>query len=384
VKAPLELVLCNQKDGGCGLLQLKHTVSAETLYRDYWYKSGINKTMTDELVGIAGKVSSIAGLKEGDFVIDIGSNDGTLLRGYDVPGLTTVGFEPARNMEQYGKEGTTKIFVDFFNHRDWQKEFGSAKAKAITAIAMFYDLDDPNEFVSDIVKCLDDEGVFVVQMMYLPSFLARNAFDGICHEHLEYYSLMALENLFGRHGLEVFDLEMREHINEGSIRIYVRKRGKGNALRIPPGAGERVALMRDNERKLHLEDKSSYESFAKRVSEAKEKAVEFIRQEAARAKKIHGYAASTKGNTTLQYYGLGPELIEAIADRNPAKWGKVTVGTNIPIVSEADSRKAKPDYYFVLAWHFFPEFKEREKEFLQGGGKFILPMPEFKVVGYDG
>lgn len=382
VKAPLELVLCNKRDGGCGLLQLKHTVSPEAMYRNYWYRSGINKSMTDELDGIAEKLESMVPLKPGDFVIDIGSNDGTLLRGYKkIPDLKLVGFEPAKNLEEYGKKGTTKIFVDFFTHAAWQKAFGDAKAKIVTAIAMFYDLDDPNSFVADIVKCLDDDGVLVIQMMYLPSLLKRNAFDGICHEHLLYYSLGSLENLLKRHNLEVFDIEMREHVNEGSLRVYVKKVGHGKSINVLSGAAERVEKLRVDEENLGLGDKKVYEELVERVIEAKNKAISFIKQEVANGKKVHGYAASTKGNTTLQFYGLTPNLIEAIADRNPQKWGKLTVGTMIPVISEEESRARKPDYYFILAWHFLPEFKERERKYFESGGKFIVPMPEFEVIG---
>lgn len=383
IKAPLELVLCNAKDGGCGLLQLKHTVSGEALYRHYWYLSGINKTMADELNGIANKATEIANLKAGDYVIDIGANDGTLLRGYNVDGLKTVGFEPAQNLEEYNSVGITKTIVDFFSHSSWVKEFGEAKAKAITAIAMFYDLDDPNTFISDIIKCLDDEGVLIIQMMYLPSFIERNAFDGICHEHLEYYSLFSLENLLKKHGLEVFDIETREEINEGSLRIYIRKIGHGTSLNILPGTKERVLELREKEDNLGLGDKKIYEDLVKRVLEAKERSVSFIKQEVALGKKIHGYAASTKGNTTLQFYGLTSGLIEAIADRNSQKWGKLTIGSRIPIISEEESRAEKPDYYFILAWHFLSEFTEREKEFFEKGGKFIIPMPEFRIIGKE-
>lgn len=381
LKAPLELVLCNVKDGGCGLLQLRHTVSNEAMYRNYWYRSGINKTMTDELNGIAEKAGSVANLKSGDFVIDIGANDGTLLRGYKVPGLNTVGFEPARNLAQYNKEGTTKIIADFFNQAAWQNEFGKVKAKVITAIGMFYDLDDPNSFVADVVKCLDDEGLLVIQMMYLPSFLARNAFDGICHEHLEYYSLCSLESLLKRHGLEVFDVELREQINEGSVRFYIRKRHKGSSLRILGGAADRVVALRAKEAGLGLDGKGAYEALVDRILVEKGKVISFIRREVANGKKVHGYAASTKGNTTLQFYSLTPDLIEAIADRNPQKYGKYTSGTLIPVISEEDSRAQKPDYYFILAWHFLPEFINREADYLKGGGKFIVPMPEFRVIG---
>ncbi len=381
IKAPLELVLCDSKEGGCSLLQLKHTVSNEDMYRNYWYRSGINKTMTDELVGISQKCSQMAQLKSGDYVIDIGANDGTLLRGYSILGLNTIGFEPARNLQKYNQEGTSKIIVDFFGHLAWRQAFPEAKAKVITAIGMFYDLDDPNSFVGDIYKCLDDDGVLVIQMMYLPSALERNAFDGICHEHLEYYSLHSLENLLKRHGLEVCDLEMREHINEGSIRVYIRKSGKGKGISLLHGANERLIQQRKLEAELKLDEKQTYEALVQRIMDAKNKVVSLIKDEVAKGKKVHGYAASTKGNTTLQFYGLNSKLIQFIADRNPTKWGKFTAGTDIPVISEEESRSLKPDYYFILAWHFLPEFIERESEFLNRGGRFIVPMPEFMVIG---
>lgn len=381
IKAPLELVLCNRTAGGCGLLQLRHTVSCEAMYRNYWYRSGINRTMTDELNSIAEKVTKIADLKRGDCVIDIGANDGTLLRGYKVKGLRTIGFEPARNLEVFGRQGTTRIIVDFFGYEAWKMAYGAERAKVITAIGMFYDLDDPNTFVSDIVKCLDDEGLLVIQMMYLPSFLERNAFDGICHEHLEYYSLRSLERLLDRHGLQVCDIEMREHINEGSIRVFVKKTGKGDSLKLDDGADARVVALREKEGRLGLDEKETYDALVRRILDAKDKVVALIRQEVSNGKKIHGYAASTKGNTTLQFYGLTPQLVEAIADRNHQKWGKFTVGTLIPVISEEESRAKRPDYYFLLAWHFLPEFLAREADYLRRGGKFIVPMPEFRVIG---
>lgn len=379
IKAPLELVLCDAKQGGCGLLQLRHTVSSEAMYRNYWYRSGINQTMTDELADIASNAAKAANLKAGDFVIDIGANDGTLLRGYKVAGLNTVGFEPARNLYEYGKEGTTKIIVDFFNQNAWSSEFGTAKAKAITAIGMFYDLDDPNTFVADVCKCLDDQGVFIIQMMYMPLALEKNAFDGICHEHLEYYTMASLENLLGRHDLEIFDMQMRAEINEGSVRFFIRKKNTNSGPQSEGGL-ERVAKLRLSEEKLGLEKLETYEALVERIQEAKQKTLNFLRQEKAKGKVVHGYAASTKGNTTLQFYGITPDLMEVVADRNPTKWGKFTVASGIPIVSEEDSRKRKPDYYFVLAWHFLPEFVARETDFFKRGGNMIVSMPEFRVI----
>ena len=380
IKAPLELVLCDAKKGGCGLLQLRHTVSSEAMYRNYWYRSGINQTMTDELTDIASDAAKVANLKAGDYVIDIGANDGTLLRGYKVAGLNTVGFEPAHNLHTYGKEGTTKIIVDFFNRSSWGAEFGQAKAKAITAIGMFYDLDDPNTFVADVCECLDDQGVFIIQMMYMPLAIKKNAFDGICHEHLEYYTMNSLENLLHRHGLEVFDVQMREEINEGSVRFYISKNVPSAAKFKNTEANIRVSKLRASEERMGLQVLSTYEALVQRIESSRKSTLDFIKQEKARGKKIHGYAASTKGNTTLQYYGINSELVEAIADRNPVKWGKYTVSSGIAIISEEDSRAQKPDYYFVLAWHFLPEFIAREREFLDRGGKMVVSMPEFRIV----
>lgn len=336
--------------------------------------------MTDELADIALNAARVANLQAGDFIIDIGANDGTLLRGYKVQGLKTIGFEPARNLYEYGKEGTTKIISDFFNHEAWVAAFGQAKAKVITAIGMFYDLDNPNSFVADVCKCLDDKGVFVIQMMYMPLAIERNAFDGICHEHLEYYTMASLENLLARHDLEVFDVQMREEVNEGSVRFFIRKtKNAVNDAQVQAGM-ERVATVRKAEEKLGLEELGTYAAFEERIQTARQTTLDFLKQEMAQGKKIHGYAASTKGNTMLQYYGITSKLLNAIADRNPTKWGKFTVASGIPIISEEESRNQKPDYYFVLAWHFLPEFIDRERAFFLRGGKMIISMPSFRVI----
>lgn len=381
-KYPLTLVLCNKDIGGCGLLQLQHTVPNEVLYRNYWYRSGINATMTRELEAIARTAEEMAGLKEGDSVIDIGANDGTLLRGYGAKEIHRIGFEPADNLERYNSVGTTKVFKDFFDHRLLDAAYPGLKAKVITAIAMFYDLEHPNDFVANVARALDQNGVFVVQQSYLPLMLETNEIGNICHEHLEYYSLLSLENLLARHGLEVFDVIIND-INGGSFRTYIRHKGKGTALRIEPGAAERVAEMRESEKKLGLHTKEIHDAFVARVRGIKDQLIAFLREEKEKGKTIYGYGASTKGNTLLQFFGLGPDLITAIAERNPDKWGKKTIGTLIPIVSEEDARAAQPDYFLVLPWHFIKEFREREAAFLARGGKFIVPMPQFSLIEKD-
>ncbi|OGZ01630.1 MAG: hypothetical protein A2946_02035 [Candidatus Liptonbacteria bacterium RIFCSPLOWO2_01_FULL_53_13] len=371
---PLTLVLCDKGGGGCGLLQLKHTVSPETLYRNYWYRSGMNTSMTRELHGIARKAESLLDLRERDFVLDIAANDGTLLRGYHTSGIRLTGFEPAKNLAEYNAVGTDRIIPEFFDAKLWEDEFGGQKVKVITAIAMFYDLENPNQFVADAAKILDDEGIFIIQMSYLPLMLSQNAFDNILHEHLEYYSLLALESLLARHGLEAFDVELND-VNGGSFRIYIRHKGKGKTIRVSEGAYERLQNLRNEEEQSGLHTKTIYDEFVARVHNTKDKVVDFIKREKENGKTTYVYGASTKGNTLLQFFNLNHTLITAAAERNPDKWGKKTVATNIPIISEEEARTAMPDYFLVLPWHFLGEFKEREIDFLRRGGKFIVPLP---------
>lgn len=374
---PLELILCDPKKDGCGLLQLKHTTSRERMYRQYWYRSGINQTMRDALADVTANIESLISLEPGDVVIDIGSNDSTLLKSYKTSGLKLVGFEPAKNLMEYAKIENGTIINDYFNYAEYQKIFGDKKARAITSIAMFYDLEDPNIFVDDIKNSLADDGILIIQMNYLVSMLEQNAFDNIGHEHLEYYSLYALEHLLNRHALEVFDVELND-INGGSFRIYVKHNGANT--RTPDGAQERLNSLRQKESEIGLNDLKIYKEFANRLEELKNKTVNFIKEETQKGKTVYLYGASTRGNTLLQYYDLDSKLITAAAERNPDKWGKYTVGTAIPIISEEQARKEKPDYFLVLPWAFIKEFVKRETEFLKDG-KFIVPLPEFEIIG---
>jgi|TARA_B110000503_G_scaffold23182_1_gene36104 hypothetical protein len=378
--APLELVQCK---GECKLIQLRHTVSSQEMFREYWYLSSINQSMVMELSHIVKSIESLVELNKDDFVVDIGANDGTLLRHYKNKDINTIGFEPALNLKYLNSEGISKIIPEFFSFKNWKKSFSNKTAKVITAIGMFYDLDNPNTFVEDIEKMLSNDGLFIIQMMYLPLFVQKNAFDGICHEHLEYYSLFSLEYLLSKFNLQVIGLEIREKVNEGSARFYIVKKNFSKKINIKSDFKANLKFYRDKEVKLKLDEINIYNKLILNIDIAKEKTMSFLNLERKKGKIIHGYAASTKGNTTLQYYGITSETIEAISDRNPEKWGKYTSGTNIPIISENDSRLRNPDYYFVLAWHFIETFVERESEFLERGGKFVVSMPFFKVIDND-
>lgn len=361
LRAPLDLVTCDK----CSLLQLRHTAPQELLYsRYYWYRSGVTETMRNALKELVVDIESMISLSSGDVVLDIGANDGTLLSHYSVDGLCRVGCEPADNLVDMLKENTDYVLHDFWNYDNYMKlaaKHAFGKAKVVTAIGMFYDLEDPNKFIKDAQKVLADDGIFVAQLMCLTPMLEKNDLGNICHEHLEYYSLDSLKYLFETNGLEMLKIE-ENNVNGGSYRIYARHY-KGNGIEY----AERVS-------------RKDIMAFADRVMKNRDECVDFIKSEVAKGKKIYIYGASTKGNVILQYYGLDNSLITAAAERSPEKWGKYTVGTWIPIVSEEEARKAAPDYFLVLPWAFFDEFYEREATWRANGGKFIVPLPEFRVV----
>ena len=367
-QAPLELVRCQS----CGLIQLRHTFSRASLYRHYWYKSGISSTMRDALSNLTARACSVAKPHVGEIVLDIGCNDGTLLRSYPVDGLELVGFEPAENLVTEARTGTSRIFNDFFNAATFRKEFGDRKAKIVTSIAMFYDLEDPNGFVSDVVKILSGDGVWVVQQNYLATMLEQNGFDNIGHEHLEYYSLGTMQKLLDRHRLQVFEVETND-VNGGSFRTFISHIG-----RYP--IGNSVAEMKKKEAKLGLTEHATYEKFAHNISTIKSTVREFVLGEVKRGKTVYVYGASNRGNTILQYCELDHSLIAKATDANPEKWGRRTVGTMIPIVSKEEARKEKPDYFLVLPHHFLSEIIREEAKYLESGGRFIVPLPKFQVL----
>ena len=380
-KAPLELVLC----GNCRLLQLRHTVPGKMMYENYWYRSGTNQTMRDALADVTKAAGKLIQLKAGDSVLDIGCNDGTLLGSYAVPGIYKIGFDPAQNLAAFSREVADKVIVGFFEADRFlaEADLHDIRPKVVTSIAMFYDLEYPQKFVSGIRRIMHTDGLWIVQMSYLPLMLKQNDFGNICHEHLEYYSLQSLEYLLDLEGLLIVDAELND-VNGGSIRVFIRNRAAdpntfGDETH-RKHAAERVSALRQSEAELKLDTPTPYLEFAQRVQGIKQDVSSFIKKQVEQKKKIYVYGASTKGNTMLQYFGLDCSVIRGAAERNPAKWGKVTVGTRIPIISEAEARAAKPDYFLVLPWHFIDEFKVREHEFLSSSGRFIVPLPQFALV----
>ena len=354
-KCPLDIVLCEN----CSLFQLRHTAPQELLYaRHYWYKSGINDTIVDDLREIAEVTSKITGLGQGDVFLDIGANDGSLLRNLKGKAIT-VGCEPADNLKDELRENCDYIINDFWNYENFQK-LDVGKAKVITAIGMFYDMEDPNQFIEDAAKALQDGGLFVAQLMTLKPMLQNFDLGNICHEHLEYYTYESLKYLFEKNGLEIYKIEENK-INGGSYRIFARKFENGSI-----------------DWAETIEEQDLY-AFKEQLDKSRDLCVNYIKKAAKEGKKVYAYGASTKGNVILQYYNLDSKYILGAADKNPEKWGLYTL-TDIPIVSEEEARE-KADIFLILPYAFSKEFIKREEDWLKGGGEIILPLPEFKIVG---
>jgi len=381
-KVPLVLCYCDTEsnENGCGLVQLKHTTPGELMYPRYFYRSGINTTMTNHLHSIVDQITAFfiregSGIEDSDTIIDIGCNDGTSLKYWASKGYNNLyGFDPAENMLEFSKKSGANITTSYFN----LENVGRVKAfdaKVITSIAMFYDLEDPNEFVRDISVTLDSKGLWVFEQSYLPSMLEQNAFDTICHEHLEYYSLSTVQKLLARHGMEVVDVYLND-INGGSFQVHASHR---NAFKRTLEAKARIQSLLEREFEMEIDTGEAFRLFENRVNKNNESLSSFLKQAKKEGKTVYAYGASTKGAITLQVCGITSDLIKGCADRNPMKWGTEIIGTGIPIVSEDEARADNPDYFLVLPWHFMEEFDKREKEFRDHGGKWIVPIPEFRV-----
>jgi len=359
--APLDFCQCP----ACALVQLRHTVDPELLFRQYWYQSGINETMRAELADVARSAMAwVGGLSAGDCVIDIGANDGTLLNQLAIPDVTRVAFEPARNLNTALHQHADLVVADYFP-QGLQQLTRLPSAKVICSIACFYDLDDPGTFVQAITQCLAPDGVWVVQFQDLDQMIRATAFDNICHEHLVYYSLASVERLIEPYGLHVTHAERRA-INGGSYRLFIQV----DTVR----ADETVGALRFAE--AGCEHWHALERFAWRVGEAR-------RQIQSALTAVEGtidlYGASTKGNTLLQYCGLDGGVIRQAWERSEAKWGRLTA-TGIPIVSEAEGRRDPPDLLLVGVWQFREAILRREVAYLQQGGAMLFPLPAVDLV----
>ena len=374
-RIPMSLVRCDPTldEKACGLLQMEHSVPPEILYSSYWYRSGTNNTMRQHLLGIAQEAMGIVGRAE-CVVLDIGCNDGTLLDCYP-PGFSKYGVDPSDVALAAG--GDISLIRDIFPSTELTGVLAGRKCDIVTSIAMFYDLEDPIGFAREVKRLLAPDGIWVLEMSYMPTMLKMNSYDTICHEHLEYYSLAILERILLQAGMKVFNVTLNS-INGGSIRCFAthatnyQYRGD-DYLR-------RLRALRQEEFDLELDTDKPYRNFQNRINAHRDELAALLGKLKADGSQIHVYGASTKGNTILQWCGIDARVISVAAERNPDKYGARTLGTDIPIVSEEQSRAMRPDYYLVLPWHFKEEFLQREADATRRGIKFIFPLPDIEIV----
>lgn len=377
---PLEVMMCDD----CQLVQLNHTTPSEDMYHErYGFKSGVNEAIRANLSEIVEECFKWK--PKARRWLDIASNDGTLLS--NVPeNVYRVGIDPITKYCEEARQHADLVINDFFqpHYFHYQLDQGEdlyPKFDVITSVSMFYDLDDPNEFVKGVKGILAPEGVWSIQQNYLLTTMELNAIDNVCHEHLEYYSLHSLEKLLDRHDLEVFDVSTNT-INGGSIRTLVQHKGAYSRLnngitnRIQPS----VQKQRDKEMAFGIADPKIYERFGYETQLRMLKLANFVLKEALDGKVTYIYGASTRGGTIWQGAGLDVEHLPKAVERNPEKVGKKIASIQVPIISEEQARAEKPDYMLVSPWFFKEVFLEREREYLENGGKFIFPLPEVEIV----
>jgi len=370
--APIALMWCP----GSGLVQLKHSYDTSVMFGDnYGYRSGLNAGMVNHLTSVVHRLEVAAKLTPGDIVVDIGSNDATTLKAYQTPGIRRIGIDPTGTKFSEFYPADIELVSDFFSEAAFRSVVPVERAQIVTSISMFYDLEDPIDFARQVESILADNGVWLLEQSYLPAMLRTTSYDTICHEHLEYYRLDTIRRIIEAAGLKLVDISFND-VNGGSFTVM--------ATRASSGAFEvnRVLIdwVIDQERRAGLDTIDPYLEFAQRVERHRNDLRDLIHRLTSAGKSVIGYGASTKGNVLLQYCGFDENVIPAIAEVNLDKFGRRTPGTDIQIISEAEAHAIKPDYFLVLPWHFKSGILAREREYREGGGKFIFPLPHIEVV----
>lgn len=381
IVAPLVLMKCNDSCGDhCGLVQLKHNVASDELYNhDYGYRSGLNDTMTRHLGDLTKCIcQKIKGIQKDDIILDIGSNDCTLLKSYPYDGnfVRYIGIDPTGRQFAHFYPSYVDLVKDFFSHENFNRFFPNQKAKIITSIAMFYDLPDPLNFMKDIKNTLSHDGLWVFEQSYIISMLETVSFDTICHEHLEYYAFKQIEWMIKRVGLRVIDVSLND-CNGGSFRVTVTHEDNDYVVN-----QDAIDHLKSIEKMAQLDTMIPYKIFNEKTSHVKEQLTFLLNLYKNNGKRIYLYGASTKGNTLLQYFGIDRSLIMAAAERNVEKYGRRTPQTDIPIISELEMRLANPEVLLVLPWHFKNEFIMREKDYFDKGGVMLFPLPNMDLVSH--
>jgi hypothetical protein len=382
IRVPLTMTLCDRTKNanGCGLLQLREEVDPDLLYRRYFYRSATSETMRQDLKDVISDIERRVGLKAGEIVVDIGANDCTTL-GFYPPSLRRVGFEPARNIDWSGVDKNITIVNDYFSGAAFLQRFPNEKARAVGCNAMFYDLPDPNRFSAEVKSILAPDGIWCIQLSYLPFMLTNMNFYDICHEHLSYYSLAALQKLMERNGLVVIDASTNA-VNGGSLRAFITH-VENRAVRQVSGR-ENLAALAAAEKKLHLEEPQTFRDYFGKINDLARRVKAYLDSEIRNGGHVFGLGASTKGNVLLQLFGITKDMMPYISERNTEKVGLRTLGTDFELISEERARALRPSSMLVLPWYFKKEIVAREREYLEQGGKLLFPMPYAHVVTGQG
>ena len=367
-KYPLDVYFCDS----CSLVQIIDVVPPEVMFTDYPYITGTSETMKNNLSQLCASTSSCTVLDSNDQVVDIGSNDGTLLSFFKEYGCRTLGVEPAGNIAQLASKKGIETIQRFFTNETCSSILESyGKAKIITGTNVFAHVDDINGFIMCVQRLLHPDGMFVIEVPYLPDMLDKLEFDTIYHEHLSYFSLSALTTLFTNHGMSIVNVE-RLTVHGGSIRVYISPIGEQRC--------HYLEELLDQETKIGIPYIDIYEKFAADVNALKSDLITMLNNLKNDGKRITGYGAPAKGNILLNYCGVDDTVLDCIFDNTPFKQDLFTPGTHIPVVSDAKFEKISPDYCLLLAWNYEEEILKKEKSYLQNGGNFIIPIPHPKVV----
>jgi hypothetical protein len=374
-RGPLQLGKCER----CHLVQLLHNYDLSQLYGEtYGYRSGLNASMVRHLHQKVQRIRRLVTLGKDDLVIDIGANDSTLLQAYGEGTAELVGIDPSGRKFAHHYPPHIALIPEFFASDLINRRYPGRRAKVVTSIAMFYDLEQPMAFVQEVADALAQDGLWVFEQSYLPFMLDTTSYDTVCHEHLEYYALKQVKRMLDAASLKIVDLEFND-VNGGSFSVAAAKRDAPYHE-----ASDLIARTLEDELRRGLDELSTYEAFAERTRNHRSALLILLQRLKNDGKRVLGYGASTKGNVLIQYCGIDEKLISGIAEVNEDKFGAFTPGSRIPIISEPQARADSPDYFIVFPWHFKAGILQREAAFLRSGGRFIFPLPSLEIVSASG
>ena len=366
---PLNVGFCEN----CTLVQIDYTIPKENMFTDYPYVSGTTKTLVSHFKATAERLVKTYDIEANSLIVDIGSNDGTWLKQYLPMSMRVRGIDPAENVVELALKNGVPTWAKYFNEQTAKEVLDSdGPASLVTAAGVFFHLEELHSVIKGVKHILSDDGVFVVQAIYLGGMLENVAFDQVYHEHLVYYTLKSIEALLSKHGLEVFDVHLVD-IHGGSLEVHVAPKGKRTVQ-------NSVVALRAEEKSKKYDQFETYENFAENIWHLRDDLLKLLKKYKADGKRVYAFGAPAKGATLVNSFGIGPDLVQYATERNPMKVGSMMPGSRIPIIDEDGQ---VPDAFLVLAWNFIDEFVRREAAYLQGGGEFIVPVPNLKIINKD-